>query len=311
MSIRKTLALIFLAATTLGLTSQPAFAQGGPNITKQPPATVVVKPGYQARLTMQARGKPPVKYQWFFNNGSGAVALSNTQQISGVATASLSIGQTSVLNVGNYYVQVTDITGTNTSNISLVLLTGNVANITVQPVSTSAVDGKSAHFSVVATIPNARPTYQWQVIGGNNTPVNISGAGLATYTINSVNATMNKNKYRVVVSGIATSTNATLTVTSSTGGITITKPPVNQVVASGATAKFTVAATGSPTLSYQWNHEGTPLVNGGNITGATSTTLSVKNAGAGNTTGNYSVLISNNGVDAPVLSGNVTLTLAP
>ena len=60
----------------------------------------------------------------------------------------------------------------------------------------------------------------------------------------------------------------------------ITLEPVNQRVVVGGTATFTVAATGSSALSYQWQRYDTNLVNGGNISGATSATLSVSNAQA-------------------------------
>ena len=71
----------------------------------------------------------------------------------------------------------------------------------------------------------------------------------------------------------------------------ITGEPVSQRVAFGATANFTVTATGSSTLGYQWMRDGTNLVNGGNISGATSPTLTVSNAQAEDAT-TYSVTVT-------------------
>lgn len=58
----------------------------------------------------------------------------------------------------------------------------------------------------------------------------------------------------------------------------ITGEPGNQRVLVGGTATFNVTATGSSALSYQWKRDGTNLVNGGNISGATSPTLAISNA---------------------------------
>jgi hypothetical protein len=45
----------------------------------------------------------------------------------------------------------------------------------------------------------------------------------------------------------------------------ITIPPVNQSVPAGTNVTFSVTASGTPPLSYQWQFDGT------NITGATGT----------------------------------------
>ncbi len=58
----------------------------------------------------------------------------------------------------------------------------------------------------------------------------------------------------------------------------ITKEPVNQRVLIGGTASFTVAASGSSALSYQWKRYSTNLLDGGNISGATNATLTISNA---------------------------------
>jgi hypothetical protein len=58
----------------------------------------------------------------------------------------------------------------------------------------------------------------------------------------------------------------------------ITGQPANQRVLVGGTATFTVTAVGASGLSYHWKRYGTNLVNGGNISGATSATLTISNA---------------------------------
>lgn len=67
----------------------------------------------------------------------------------------------------------------------------------------------------------------------------------------------------------------------------ITLDPVNQRVLIGGVATFQVTATGGSALSYQWHRYGTNLLNGGNIAGATSSTLTISNAQAADATSYY------------------------
>lgn len=80
----------------------------------------------------------------------------------------------------------------------------------------------------------------------------------------------------------------------------ITTQPVSQTVTAGANVSFTVVATGTAPLSYQW------MKSGVNISGATSATLtltSVTTASAGG----YSVRVSNSA--GSVTSASATLTV--
>jgi hypothetical protein len=80
----------------------------------------------------------------------------------------------------------------------------------------------------------------------------------------------------------------------------ITTQPQSQTVTAGATVTFTVAATGVPAPTYQWNLNGTA------ITGATSssfTLYSVQTTSAGS----YSVTVSNSA--GSVTSSTATLTV--
>jgi hypothetical protein len=72
----------------------------------------------------------------------------------------------------------------------------------------------------------------------------------------------------------------------------ITVQPSDQRTILGGTASFNVTATGSSAVSYQWRRYGTNLVNGGNISGATSPTLTIVNAQAADAT-IYTVGVTN------------------
>jgi len=71
----------------------------------------------------------------------------------------------------------------------------------------------------------------------------------------------------------------------------ITQQPSNQTAHAGDGASFTVTATALGTLSYQWRKDGVDLADGGNVSGATTDTLTIDPVGVGDA-GDYDVLVS-------------------
>jgi pectate lyase len=95
--------------------------------------------------------------------------------------------------------------------------------------------------------------------------------------------------YSVVVTNAVssvTSTSVSLTVNAAPVGPTITTQPAAQSVTVSQSASFTVTATGSGTLSFQWTK------NGSAISGATSTTYTIASASSSDA-GNYAVVVTN------------------
>jgi hypothetical protein len=82
------------------------------------------------------------------------------------------------------------------------------------------------------------------------------------------------------------------------GPPSIASQPTNQTVAVGGTANFSVTASGSLPLSYQWAFNGT------NIVGATNTSLTLTNVQLSQA-GNYTVLVTN--LFGSILSSNAVL----
>src|SRR6059058_2769952 len=118
--------------------------------------------------------------------------------------------------------------------------------ITTQPVSQTVTAGQPATFSVTAT-GTAPLSYQWQK---GVTP--ISGATGASYVTPPTTGGDNGALFRVVVTnaaGSVTSTAGTLAVNSA---LPITTQPASQTVTAGQPATFSVSATGTAPLSYQW-----------------------------------------------------------
>lgn len=121
-------------------------------------------------------------------------------------------------------------------------------SITTQPASISVAAGANAAFSVVAS-GTAPLSYQWYK--GDDV---LSSGTAATLTLTAVSAASG-GSYKVKVSNVAgnvTSTPATLTVTGVATVPFIATQPASVVVSTGATATFTVAATGATPLHYQW-----------------------------------------------------------
>ena len=95
----------------------------------------------------------------------------------------------------------------------------------------------------------------------------------------------------------------------------ITNQPVSQNVVGGATVVFTVGATGAPAPNYQWQFNGTNLVDGVSISGAATARLTLFNVQPAQS-GNYRVVVSNlrgSMTSAPpaVLRVNTAPVLAP
>ncbi len=96
------------------------------------------------------------------------------------------------------------------------------------------------------------------------------------------------------------------------GGIppAVTQHPQPQTIAPGATATFTVTATGDAPLAYQWQKNQANLTNGGHYAGVTTATLTVSNADI-NDLANYRCVVSNAYGNATSNEAALTLTGTP
>jgi hypothetical protein len=80
--------------------------------------------------------------------------------------------------------------------------------------------------------------------------------------------------------------------------------PTSLSVYAGRTAQFSAKASGTPTLVYQWRKNGLNVSNGGNISGATTDTLTIANISAADAA-SYTLVVTNS-----ASSGNI-ITSAP
>jgi alpha-tubulin suppressor-like RCC1 family protein len=159
--------------------------------------------------------------------------------------------------------------------------------------------GSNAVFTVLA-FGTAPLVYRWSLNGTNlANSAHIGGATSARLTVTNVIAA-DAGNYRVVVNnhqGSTTSSNAALTVLLPPA---ITTQPTNQAVSSLNTATFSVTASGTAPLSFQW------WFNGLVLPAQTNSSLILTNVQATNA-GNYSVVVTNS--YGSVTSAVATLTV--
>ena len=132
-------------------------------------------------------------------------------------------------------------------------------SITAQPVGQNVTTGQTATFAVAAT-GTTPMTYQWMK---NGNP--ISGGTSSSYTTPAETTTDNNAQFSVIVTnsvGNAISNIATLNVGSATVAPSIATQPASQTITAGQTATFSVAATGTSPMTYQWKKNGTAISGG-------------------------------------------------
>jgi subtilisin-like proprotein convertase family protein len=256
----------------------------------------------------------------------GTVSIAGTVTASGAWTLTLSNGATATgTGNGSFNINVSPNVGTTYSIASLsdencsalpVDLTGSTAVtvndpivITTQPaISQTACSGNSVSFTVAAT--GTGLTYQWRKgLTNLSNGGTVSGVNTATLVLNPVAVGDAASDYNVVITGLApcisvVSDNASLLVNQA---VSITADPITQTLCSGNDVTFSVTATGSG-LSYQWRKNGSPLTDGGNVSGANSAVLNLVNLTAADAA-NYSVTVSGLTPCAPVTSEAATLTV--
>src|SRR5215469_6420193 len=203
-----------------------------------------------------------------------SVSLSGT----GVAgTLTLGVTPTS-LAFGNV-----NVSGTSTPQTVTVTNTGN-AQVSISSVATSQPFAVSGFSGSVTLNPNQ--SLPLTVVFAPTSAVSSTGALTITST-----ASSSPNSVSLTGTGVA-----------QPAVPTITSQPVNQTVTAGQSATFTVAASGTAPLSYQWQK------NGANISGATSSSYSTAATTTSDNGSTYDVVVSNSA--GTVTSNVATLTVS-
>src|SRR5205085_2070985 len=193
--------------------------------------------------------------------------------------SSLMMSNVQPAQAGTYYVLITNSAGNATSMVAT-LTVDAPPSILTQPQDQTVTVGQDASFTVAATGIHGL-SYQWQVNGAA-----LPGAIATGPTLMLTNVQENMaGDYTVFVSndiGSVTSVVAKLIVNVP---LKITTQPQSQMIMQGQSATFTVAASGTAPLDYQWNFNGAPLA------GATNSVLTLTNAQT-NAAGNYNAVVT-------------------
>jgi len=264
----------------------------GPTILSQP--SVVVS-GETATISVVATAAPSynIAYQWLFDgapiNGANEPSVSVTLDVKTVGTYSVIVSE-----LGLSYCTLPPAIISNGFALTL----EPPFSVSSDPTSQAIASGASATFSV-STTGTVAPTYQW-VFNGNVIP----GATAASYTIADAQVS-SSGAYVVTVTDqgrSVTSRAGFLTVTAQTGGPTIAAQPQSYVTYPGGTVVLTVTlsavqaslsgrTTDATAVTYQWYDNGTPMTDGGGVSGSQTPTLVL--SGAATQPGGYVCLIEN------------------
>ena len=299
-----------------------SFVTGGPEFTSQPVSTVVSPSGTTSLSGTAVAAGQSVNYQWQkivsgspvnVNPGSGGAGGAAT--VSGQNASTLTLTGASSGDGGTYQLLATAAgTGFTLASAQPTITVSDPA-MAAQPQNTTANYGQSATFtaqiytatsslkwawydgSTMLVAPNGSPTGNGHstVTGaqGTNT-ANVPGTVTVSMTLSNVSCA-DDGSYHIQATNASgstvTSTPASLTVNDP---YIVTQPPATAEVSSITSAVIPVVAQGTGiTYQWQWNNlNGANANNNGEITGATTSALTISAASATpNDAGTYSVVV--------------------
>jgi hypothetical protein len=269
------------------------------------PASATNALGGTAQISAMVAGTLPLTFQWYFDG----VALTNSTRISGASSNSLSVSQLQTNDAGNYWLVATNVGGSGTSSVAQLSVALPPAILT-QPANWNVLTGANISLSVSAS--GTPPlSFQWQHDGtdlkdgngvaGATTP-NVSLANMQISDTGNYTATVSN------IAGVVSSVAATVLVAPTSTPPSVTTQPASQILLAGSDASFSVGASGTWPLAYQWRKFGVNLADSGTVSGVTNTQLTLASVALADG-GNYDVVISNSG--GSITSSIASLTVNP
>jgi hypothetical protein len=230
-------------------------------------------------------------------NDSGSTVVANDNYWGEPTTTEFYAGQANLSRIYDWHdnsaygqVQITSIRGTPAALSA-------PPSFTTEPQSVLAMSGSNVVLWAVAT--GSGITFQWYLNG--NSVTNATNTDLSITNFAAGNA---GNYYAVAsnIAGCATSTVANVTLVLPPTPPAIVAQPLSQTNSPGASVSFTVAAAGSPPLTYQWCKGGTL------IAGAVSNTYTIASVSTTDAA-QYSVVVFNPGGSTTSQPATLTVSL--
>ncbi|QYM77807.1 immunoglobulin domain-containing protein [Horticoccus luteus] len=278
-----------------------------PSITTEPsPGSQSVAAGATVTYTVAATGDAPLGYKW----AKGGVDLvDEAGHIAGATTDTLTISNAVSGDTGNYTVAVSNAGGTASSDSVALTVTSPPA----APVATAATGPSTAGFTANWSAGAGATSYRLDVSTDEFFGSFVSGyanrdvGNVLTQAITGLsdNTTYYYRVRAVNTDGTSASSN-TINVATPPAPVSITTQPASQSVTIGSNVTFTVAATSSTSLSYQWLKR----VGAGafvEIGNATSASLVLTNVQLSDSNSAYEVVVTN--AAGSVTSDPATLTV--
>jgi hypothetical protein len=300
----------------------------GPTVITDPTNTEV-DVGSNTSFVVEGSGYPSPSVQWQVSTDGGNTFtnISNGGVYSGVTADTLTITGATLGMDGYLYQAILTNTLFGAGSPSIVTTTAATLSldfaptVTADPLNATVNANGTASFTVAAS--DGYPTLttvQWQIsTDGGTTFNNINDSGIysgvttTTLSISNALASFNGDEYRAIFSNAAdlsSITNAaTLTVDYSPS---VTKNPSTETINIGSIASFTVAGSGDPSPSVQWqvSTDGgttfTNVIDGGFYSGATTDTLIITGATTEMNGYLYEAVFTNTLLDAGSPSSDTT-----
>ena len=272
------------------ITSNPVFLDMlVPPLVTRNPTNVVVAVGGMAVFASEASGDPVLRYQWYKNV---------IEELVGETNATLVLTNLQLTNSGTYQIEVANDYDT-VNSVEALLTVKNPPVIIAQPLPVAAPAGTTAQFTV--GVGGDGPfSYQWffngtnTVFAGTNQTLVLSDVQLARTGDYSVQVTSDV--------GAATSAPASLLVLQAP---VITAQPASVLAVAGTNVAFSVSATGTQPIAYQWLFNRT-----NSLPEATGPTLQLANVQPGNS-GLYSVALSNQSGSVTSVNASLSVFVPP
>lgn len=150
--------------------------------------------------------------------------------------------------------------------------------------------------------------------GGNTWPTTLLAStandGTEPVTLPNISTTTARIRVEAVGNIFFDISNANFTIVPASTPPSITGQPSNQTTCTGRSASFAVTAAGTQPLSYQWRKGTSNLSNGDNVSGATSSTLTINPSRSGDAASNYNCVVTNTYGSATSNDATLTVTIS-